>query len=64
MTYYILHKDSELATWSANFIADVTSNAPAWGIAPGEVTDRQTDNDSFAAFQMQYHLLQIKTFNI
>ncbi|MDR2139872.1 MAG: hypothetical protein LBP50_10030 [Tannerella sp.] len=48
---YIPKKDSELVPWSANFTAQVTANASAWGIPSGEISGLQKAGESFAALQ-------------
>ena len=53
MKDYIPKKDSELASWSANFTAGVTSNAQAWEITSQELASLQTANTTFAALHAQ-----------
>ena len=50
---YIPARDSELVSWSANFVTVVTENASAWGITSAEVTLLQDSSDNFAALQAQ-----------
>jgi hypothetical protein len=52
MEDYILHKDSEPASWSADFTTGVTTNVSAWGIPHRRATSGE------------YHLSQIKIFNV
>ncbi|MDR0613903.1 MAG: hypothetical protein LBG45_10650 [Dysgonamonadaceae bacterium] len=49
--YISRKKDADLVPWSANFYAQVSANAQAWGITPQEVADLQAANAAFAEFQ-------------
>ncbi|MDR3351340.1 MAG: hypothetical protein LBN98_06865 [Prevotellaceae bacterium] len=53
MPDYIPQKDAELAAWSANFTAQVITNAPAWGISEDEVAELQNASNAFAALHAQ-----------
>jgi hypothetical protein len=50
---YIPNKDSELVSWSANFIAGVAANASTWSIPSNEVNSLQAANNAFVALQAQ-----------
>ena len=52
-TDYIPRKDADLAPWSANFYAQVSAKAQAWGITPEEVNALQAADAAFAALQKQ-----------
>ncbi|MDR2359444.1 MAG: hypothetical protein LBD87_06580 [Prevotellaceae bacterium] len=45
---YIPRKSAELVAWSANFTAEITANAGAWDIPPGEVDALESANAAFA----------------
>jgi hypothetical protein len=53
MSDYIPKRDSELVPWSANFTAEVTTNAATWEIPTIEVTNLQTADAAFATLQAQ-----------
>jgi hypothetical protein len=53
MDDYIPRKDAEIVSWSANFSAQVATNAAVWEIPYNEVTDLQNATALFATLQAQ-----------